>query len=59
MLLNAKEIDIQLKEEMRTNSRNQGGGCTTVRHCGNCNEPGYNARIYRKDKEMSNIYSSD
>ncbi len=58
-LLNAKEVDIQLEEEMRTNGRNQSGGRTIVRRCGNCSELGYNTYIYKKDEEISNVYSSD
>ena len=50
---------MQLEEEMRTNGRGQGGGCTTVRRYGNCGEPGHNARTCKKDEEMSNVYSSE
>ena len=56
-LLNVKEINIQLEEEMRTNGRSQGGGRTTVRRYGKYGEPGYNTCICKKDKEMSNVYS--
>ena len=52
-------MDIQLEEEMYTNGRGRSGGCTTIRRCSNCSEPGYNTRIYKKDEEMSNVYSSD
>jgi len=41
------------------NGCNRSRGCTIMRRCGNYGEPGYNARICKKDKEMSNIYSSD
>ncbi len=58
-LLSAKEMDVQLEEEMCTSGRGRGGGRTTMRRCGNCSEPGYNARICKKDEEMSNVYSSD
>ncbi len=44
---------------MRTNGYSQGKGCTIMRCCNNYGEPGYNACIYKKDKEMSNIYSSN
>ncbi len=50
---------MQLEEEMRTSGCSQGGGRTTMRHCGNYGEPGYNTRIYKKDEETSNVYSSD
>ncbi len=40
------------------NSRSRGGGCTTMRRYNNCGEPGYNACIYKKNEEMSNVYSS-
>ncbi len=58
-LLNVKEVDTQLEEEMYTNGRGQNGGRTTMRCYSNCNEPGYNTCICKKDKEMFNIYSSD
>ena len=44
---------------MYANGYNRGGGHTTIRYCGNCNEPRYNIYIYKKDEEMFNIYSSD
>ncbi len=43
---------------MRINSCNRSRGYMTIRRCGNCGEPGHNARIYKKDEEMSNVYSS-
>ncbi len=58
-LLNVREMDMQLKKEMCTNGRSQGGGRTTVRCCSNCSEPGHNTRIYKKDEEISNVYSSE
>jgi len=59
MLLSVREMNTQLKEEIRTNGYGQSGGRTTIRRCGNCSEPGHNARIYKKDEEMSNVYSSN
>ncbi len=50
---------MQLEEEMHISGRGRGGGCTIIRRCSNCSEPGYNTRIYKKDEEMSNIYSFD
>ncbi len=44
---------------MRASGCGRGGGRTTVRHCGNCGEPGHNARTCKKDEEMSNVYSID
>ncbi len=58
-LLNIREVDVQLEEEMCMSGRGQGEGRTTVRRCGNCGEPGHNICIYKKDKKMSNVYSSD
>ncbi len=58
-LLNTKEVDTQLEEEMRMNGRSRGGGYTTIRRYNNCNEPGHNARTCKKDEEMSNVYSFD
>ncbi len=52
-------MDAQLEEEMCMSSRGRGRGHTIIRCCGNCNESGYNTRIYKKDEEMSNVYSSD
>ncbi len=52
-------MDIQLEEEIYTNGRGQGGGCTTIQRCGNCNKPRHNVYICKKDKEMSNVYSSE
>ncbi len=34
-------------------------GRITMRCCGNCGELRYNMRIYKKDEEISNVYSSD
>ncbi len=50
---------MQLEEEIRINSCSRGGGCTIVRRYSNCSEPGYNIYIYKKDEEMSNVYSFD
>ncbi len=50
---------MQLEEEMYINGRSRSKGYTTIRRYDNCNEPRYNTRIYKKDEEMSNIYSSD
>src|SRR6266699_2004430 len=58
-LLNAKEVDTQLEKEMYTNGRNRDRGRTTMQRYDNCSKPGHNARIYKKDEEMSNVYSSD
>ncbi len=58
-LLNVREVDTQLEEEMCMSGRGRGGGRTTMRCCGNCSEPGYNTCIYKKDEEISNIYNSD
>jgi len=52
-------MDTQLEEEIYINSRSRNEGRMIVRRCGNCGEPGYNARICKKDEEISNIYSSD
>src|SRR6266699_7200892 len=57
-LLNVKEVNIQLKEEIHTNGRGRGGGRTIIQRCNNCDEPGYNMCIYKKDEETFNIYSS-
>ncbi len=59
MLLNVKEIDGQLDEEMYINDRGRGGGRTIVRRYSNCSKPGYDIRICKKNEEMVNIYSSD
>jgi len=50
-------MDIQLEEEIRMNDRNWSGSCTIIQYYNNCNEPGYNIRICKKDEKMSNIYS--
>ncbi len=34
MLLNVREVDMQLEEEMRTSGRSRGGGRMTIRRCG-------------------------
>jgi len=52
-------MDTQLEEEIYTNGYNQSGDRTTIWHYNNCNEPRYNTRIYKKNEEISNIYSSD
>ncbi len=41
------------------NGCNRSGGYTTMRHYDNYSESGYNARICKKDEEMSNVYSSE
>ena len=51
-------MDIQLEKEIYTNGRGRSRGRTIIRCCSNCNEPGYNVHIYKKDKEMFNIYNS-
>ena len=58
-LLSIKEVDVQLEKEIRINSRSRDRDRTTIQRCGNYSEPGYNVRIYKKNEEMSNIYSSD
>ncbi len=52
-------MDIQLKKEIRTNGCDRNKDHTIIRHYNNCSELGYNMRIYKKDEEMSNVYSSD
>ncbi len=59
MLLNVREVDIQLEEEIHTSGCSRGKGRTTIQSCGNYSEPGYNTCICKKDEEMSNVYSSD
>jgi len=59
MLLNIKTVDVQLEEGIYMSGCSRGGGCMTMWSCGNCNEPGYNARTCKKDEEMSNVYSSE
>ncbi len=44
---------------MHTSGCSWGGDRTTMRRYNNCGEPRYNAYIYKKDEEISNIYSSD
>ncbi len=50
MLLNVREVDTQLEEEIRISGRSQSGGYTTMRRCSNYSEPRYNTYIYKKDK---------
>ncbi len=50
---------MQLEEEIYTSGYSRGGGRITIRRCGNCSELRYNARICKKDEEISNVYSSD
>ncbi len=52
-------MDAQLEEEIYMNDHGRNGGCTTMWRCGNCSELRYNVYICKKDKEMSNVYSSD
>ena len=52
-------MNIQLKEEMRMNGHGQDEGRTIMRRYNNCGEPGYNIRICKKNKEISNVYSFD
>ncbi len=58
-LLNVREMDVQLEEEIRANGCNRSGSRTIIQRYGNCGEPGHNAYICKKDEEMSNVYSSD
>ena len=58
ILLNVKEVDIQLEKEMYMSDRNRDGGRMIIRRYNNCSEPGYNACICKKNEEMSNVYSS-
>src|SRR6266699_4067818 len=41
-LLAVKEMDTQLREEMRTSGRGQDGDRTIIRRCGNCSKPRHN-----------------
>ena len=59
MLLNVKEMDMQLEEEMCISGCSRGRGCTTIWCYSNCGELKYNIRIYKKDEEMFNVYSSE
>ena len=45
-------MDIQLEEEMYISNCGRGRGCTIIRRCGNCGEPRYNVRIYKKNEEL-------
>ncbi len=58
-LLNVREVDTQLEKKIRTNNRSRGGGRTIVRRYSNCSKPRHNTRTYKKDEEISNVYSSD
>ena len=58
-LLSARKIDMQLKEEMRMNSRNRSRGRTTIQRYSNYSKLGHNAYTCKKDEETSNIYSFD
>ncbi len=58
-LLNVRKVDAQLEEEIYINGYSRGGGCMTMQYCGNCNKPGYNTRICKKDEQMFNVYSSE
>ncbi len=59
MLLSARKVDTQLEEEIYTNGRSRGKSRTIIRRYSNCNELGHNTHIYKKNEEISNIYSSD
>jgi len=50
-------MNIQLEKEMYINSRSRDESRMTIRCCGNCGELGYNICIYKKNKEIFNIYS--
>ena len=52
-------MDTQLEKEMRMNGRSRGGGRTTMRRCSNYSKPRHNVYIYKKDEEISNVYSSE
>ncbi len=52
-------MDIQLEGEMYMSGRGQSGGRIIVQCYGNCNKPGHNTCICKKDEEMFNVYSSD
>ncbi len=51
-------MDIQLEEEMYINDHSRNKSRTTIQHYSNYNELRYNVHIYKKDKEIFNIYSS-
>ncbi len=42
---------------MRMNNCNRSGSCIIMRCYSNCSELGYNAYIYKKNKETFNIYN--
>jgi hypothetical protein len=58
-LLDQKDLDAQLAEEVRTNRGARTGTRTTQRRCGTCGQTGHNARTCQEDAEMSNVYSSE
>ena len=58
-LLAEKEVDDQLKQEMRRNGGAASGGAGSKRRCGKCGNAGHNARTCQIDEEMSDIYKSD
>ena len=58
-LLTEKEVDNQLKQEMRRNEYAIGRGVGGKRRCGKCGNTGHNARTCRIDEEMPDLYSSD
>jgi hypothetical protein len=58
-LLDQKDIEQQLTQEVRTNGGSRRRTTVNGRRCGNCGKPGHNARTCQEDREMSDLYSSE
>jgi hypothetical protein len=58
-ILAQKEAEEQVKQDRRENDGDGEGRPVTVRRCGNCGEPGHNARTCQVELEMSDVYSSE
>ena len=58
-VIDQKDADAQLEQEVHENSGRRRRVETGQRRCGNCGKTGHNARTCQEEKEMSNIYSSE
>ena len=56
-LLDQKEIEQQLTQEVRANGGSRRRMTVNGQRCSNCSKPGHNARTCQEDREMSDLYS--
>jgi hypothetical protein len=54
-----KDIDEQIRRDVRTERGNRKEGQSSIRRCGTCGKAGYNARTCREDIDISSLSNSE